>query len=366
MKRHVTILAMIATIPALASDPFIAHEWGTFTSVAGRVYGAPLEWAPLSGSPDLPCFVERLKLPATKYSPATVRMETPVMFFYAKQALTLTVAAQFPQGWMTDWYPKATKVYPITTDVQFLKNGGLEWSGVRVLPGSNAALASTNGDSRYYAARNTDAAPIEVGGQTEKMIFYRGVGTQDVPLRPRYKDGKIEIRNTGAHTVPLAILFENHEGQISYRVIGSIEKTVTVDAPEMNGNLDALRQDLIGRLVEFGLYKKEAEAMIETWRDSWFEEGTRVLQIVPRAQVDEWVPLHITPAPGELTRVYVGRIEMLSPGTRATIEKAAQSGDTATLQKFGRFLDTFVQQMGARYSNVLNIVHRGDPAACVQ
>ena len=124
MKIQLTILAM-AIVPVYASDPFVAHEWGTFTSVAGGVYGAPLQWAPLSGSPDLPCFVERLKFPATKYSPATVRMETPVMFFYAKQALTLTVAAQFPLGWMTDWYPKATKVDPIAPNASYLKNGGL-------------------------------------------------------------------------------------------------------------------------------------------------------------------------------------------------------------------------------------------------
>ena len=34
-----------------------AHEWGTFTSIAGKV-GQAVEWSPLTGSTDLPAFVE--------------------------------------------------------------------------------------------------------------------------------------------------------------------------------------------------------------------------------------------------------------------------------------------------------------------
>src|SRR5438034_1375468 len=37
-----------------------AHEWGTFTSIAGRD-GQAIDWLPLSGSTDLPGFVEHLR-----------------------------------------------------------------------------------------------------------------------------------------------------------------------------------------------------------------------------------------------------------------------------------------------------------------
>jgi len=40
-------------------NALVAHEWGTFTSVAGE-NGDPVSWAPLSGPSDLPCFVHRL------------------------------------------------------------------------------------------------------------------------------------------------------------------------------------------------------------------------------------------------------------------------------------------------------------------
>ena len=36
--------------------------------------------------------------------------------------------------------------------------------------------------NRYYAARETDSAPISVGDQHEKFLFYRGVGRFQVPL----------------------------------------------------------------------------------------------------------------------------------------------------------------------------------------
>src|SRR6267154_2761824 len=37
-----------------------AHEWGTFTSIAGSD-GQAVEWSPLSGSTDLPAFVEHFR-----------------------------------------------------------------------------------------------------------------------------------------------------------------------------------------------------------------------------------------------------------------------------------------------------------------
>jgi hypothetical protein len=84
--------------------------------------------------------------------------------------------------------------------------------------------------------------------------------------------------------------------------------------------------------------------MIETWQDSWFEDGTRVFYIVPRRFTDAQLPLKITP-PATVSRVFVGRIEILSPSTRQTIETALRVGDLSALTKFGRFLDPFVNQI---------------------
>ncbi len=82
--------------------------------------------------------------------------------------------------------------------------------------------------------------------------------------------------------------------------------------------------------------------MLATWRDSWFEEGLRVFYILPRTAVDSVLPMSVTPSPASLVRVFVGRVELLAPATRNALRAALASGDTATLEKCGRFLSPFL------------------------
>ena len=83
----------------------------------------------------------------------------------------------------------------------------------------------------------------------------------------------------------------------------------------------SMGQALAGRLVEQGLYADEAWAMVSTWSRSYFRtEGIRVLYAVPRAQIDRNLPLQIAPAPQRLTRVFVGRVECLTPEQEARVE----------------------------------------------
>lgn len=334
---------------ALSAQSFVAHEWGTFTSVAGKD-GVSVAWAPLSGPADLPCFVDRLSPLNIKLAEGLVRMETPVLYFYSKLNVTLSVQVDFPQGWLTEWYPQATQVKPDFSrnprEWMRFGNGRLEWDAVQAQAAENPAFPAGIGPSRYYAARNTDSAPLHIGGQQEKFIFYRGMANFLAPLEAVFRsDGKLVVRNTGSDTIPLAILFENHNGKIGYRVAHGLDHAVTLDPPELTGDVPALRQDMVNSLVEFGLYKKEALAMLETWQDSWFEEGTRVFYIVPRPFVDAQLPLKITPAPATLARVFVGRVETLSPWTQQTIETALAKGDVPALTRFGRFLNPFLVQI---------------------
>jgi hypothetical protein len=114
----------------------------------------------------------------------------------------------------------------------------------------------------------------------------------------------------------------------------------------LTGGLDRLHRSLAATLVEMGLFGKEAQAMIETWRDSWFEEGMRVLYVMPRSRVDTVLPLAISPEPNSLARVFVGRVELLSPTMENSIATALSRGDIGTLRKYGRFLSAFVPAMG--------------------
>ena len=362
-----TILLSAAFAADRSANPLVVHEWGTFTSVAGAD-GNPVEWAPLTGPPDLPCFVYTSNRQLPKGSIlGRVRMETPVLYFYAPEPTTLSVSVDFPQGKITEWYPQASKKLPANGLSQHM-----EWNDVEVLPGAQLIFPQGSGTSHYYAARATDAAPLRIGDQQEKMIFYRGVGYFQVPVRPRItEEGKLEIRNAGPETVPLVIAFESQAGKVGYRIARGLKDTVMLEMPELTGDLGVLQQKLAMEMVEFGLYQKEAAAMIETWRDSWFEDGMRVFYIVPSEQVDALLPLKITPAPASVGRVFVGRVEVLSGRTRRTIENALRADDTAALVKMGRFLRPFAQQINrnldlARAEQEILSPFRWDSASCVQ
>jgi len=281
-----------------------------------------------------------------------VRMETPVLYFYTPAPMTLSVRVDFPQGLITEWYPRATRVEPgpFANGNGANANGRIEWDGVDVRPADRPEFPVENTASHYYAARATDSAPIRAGQQQEKMIFYRGMGNFPVPLQPKIaSDGELEIRNTGVDPIPLVVLFENQGGKAGYRVGRELKVSLTLDTPELTGSsINRLREEIEEDLVAQGLYAKEAHAMVETWRDSWFEEGTRVFYIVPRAMVDSVLPLTITPEPGQRARVFVGRIEVLSPWMESNIKTALVTGDVPSLEKYGRFLQPFLNEISRK------------------
>ena len=92
------------------------------------------------------------------------------------------------------------------------------------------------------------------------------------------------------------MVFENRGGRIGYRIARTLRTVTEIEPPELTTDIEAVGSELVGHLTEFGLYRKEALAMVETWQDSWFEEGMRVFYIVPRAMVDRVLPLEVNPA----------------------------------------------------------------------
>jgi len=344
------LLALLIAVPSFGVDPskerITVHEWGTFTTVANED-GKPVLWRPFT-SPDLPCFVERLDSFSPKGSLSTfVRMETPVLYFYSERPADIAVRVDFPQGRVTEWYPKA-KAQPAGRTT----GGGIEWNRVEIRPGENPVLPVSQGPSHYFAARATDAAPVRVNGQWEKLLFYRGVGNFGVPVEAKYAtDGRLHVRNTGTDALPVAIYFENRGGKSGYRLARGVQSSIEWDAPAHSGNAEQVRRELVMELVGAGLFPKEAQAMVETWRDSWFEEGTRVIYLVPRSIVDDVLPLQMAPAPAAVERVFVGRVELLAPWRKAEMLAASEP---SVLVRAGRFLEPFAAQIARTNGAPLN------------
>jgi hypothetical protein len=71
-----------------SSAALTVHEWGTFTSIAGED-GKAVQWLPQAGPTDLPCFVKHSPYFVKGSLAGTVRMETPVLYFYAPRDLSI-------------------------------------------------------------------------------------------------------------------------------------------------------------------------------------------------------------------------------------------------------------------------------------
>jgi hypothetical protein len=363
MQHHRTFIAIAITLvigplsvsrpPTAASalNDLTVHEWGTFTSIAGED-GAAVEWTPQSGPPDLPCFVDRSRFNIKGWMPGKIRMETPVLYFYAKQDIRVNVNVRFRQGVVTEWFPSAVVTASSVTSTS-LRSAAFEssitWRDVKVAPGTAADFRTDAGPSHYYTARNTDASPVQSGSEKERFLFYRGVGGFEPPLTAAVgSDGKIVVANPGGDAVGDVILFENRGGTMAYEVWHAATSRATLDPPMLERESRAPLTELEKILTAHGLYPKEATAMVQTWRDSWFEEGTRLFYIASRKTIDAILPLEVTPAPGEVQRVFVGRIELVTPATEAAVRDAIAGNDGAVLRKYGRFLDSIVSRLFAR------------------
>jgi hypothetical protein len=369
----VTLLATGALFARYKTPEVVVHEWGTFTTVAGED-GQAITWLPLGGPTDLPCFVEHFKNKVYKvignaeqegpleYNAArsalvgTVRMETPVIYFYSPEETNVSVSVRFPKGIITEWYPRAVvnqpNVVPSILDDARL-TGGVYWPSVRILPGRVADYPREAADSHYYAARGTESASLSVSGQDEKFLFYRGVASFPSVLSAALNaNGSVTVRNLSPHVIPNVVLFDNRAGRISYRIGKGLETAMTIERPSETATLDGLRAQLITMLVDAGLFQKEATAMVETWRDSWFEEGTRVFYILPAGSVNDILPLTISPAPAAVARAFVGRMELITPDALVRVQTAFNRGDDAALEREGRFLGPIADRLIARTTNV--------------
>jgi hypothetical protein len=55
------------------------------------------------------------------------------------------------------------------------------------------------------------------------------------------------------------------------------------------------------------------------------------------------LPLNIDPLPGETVRVFVGRLEIVTPATIQAVKNAIASDDDAVVEKYARFLEPILQ-----------------------
>lgn len=368
--KAVVAMFVVSNIIAWAGE-FVAHEWGTFTSVQGAD-GIQLEWNPLVTT-DLPKFVydrnrpsANARRPGVQYVAksafvALQRMETPVIYFYADEETTVDVKVGFPAGLVTEWYPQTVAS----------SNRLTHWKDITILPQlrDQSVLPNDGSKTHYYAARETDAAMLRVSAsgkmEHEKFLFYRGIGSFRAPLTVTTgaKEEYVEAHNESAqelrHLFALHVRGQSARWTRLERLKTNERKNVKLGRDErplaevQREITDGMRKALVAE----GLYAPEAAAMVETWRDSWFgEQGLRVLYVLSREWTDRALPLSITPTPKKTVRVMVGRAEVITPGMEWELLKQIvkfSEGDPAAVGRLqalgmGRFADAAVRRMMGR------------------
>jgi hypothetical protein len=389
-KVAAALLVAAVTAAQAGNDKWVIHEWGTFTSLqdeSGNAIGGIN-----TDDEALPKFCHRLtdllvvtptEVPPVFFQGAprchpdvTMRLETPVLYFHPPQAAApatgITVKASFRGGWLTEFYPSAR------ADAPGVKTNSVAFG--RLLPGTIGTLAWENlavggrwsgpaTDAHVWASpRAVQAAAVRTtDGEAEQFLFYRGVGHLDAPLRISRDEqsrelvlrSQLDSGLVGKKPLPIRSLWLvdiQPDGKVAFRDLPPV--TLDGDAQILArtpgyfnladyhaGNLEKLQTSLRDALMAEGLFRDEAQALLNTWELSYFKSpGMRVFFMVPRAWTDSYLPLNIS-VPAEIDRVMVGRIELVTPEQRAILRQIARMPQAKTEADAGLLRTNFYDRI---------------------
>jgi hypothetical protein len=342
-RMGLAALLTAGTATAAPAPPNLqVHEWGTFTTLSSSagnglsglfqdasrlpafVYGLPyFNYDPVAGWPK-----------ADKLRHVTVKMETPVLYFYADRETPVEVKVDFRGGTISQWYPQCflCETGPNAPFVDFASapyQGHIGWKATVLGPESNLPFTTAGSGTEtqeWIAPRNTAANQIRGHrGDIEKFLFYRGIGNFASPLSVAFKDAHtLTVENKGNEDIPWMMIYERSGADMSSPAVvwqqGPLKAhaKATGSRPDLPkdylGGAGAAMDTLYNHLVIAGLTALEARALLNTWYTGYFiEGGLKVFWIMPTAQIDRILPLEVTPKPDKLVRVMVGRSEILTP-----------------------------------------------------
>ncbi|MCA9508212.1 MAG: hypothetical protein KC505_07330 [Myxococcales bacterium] len=387
MKEILLSIIIFASF-ARNAESLIVHEWGTFTSFMGSdgvrlsgmhheeeklptfVYGfhnpqaGPLLQTSLRYCGKVPCeFLESIShsLSASDVMPknpigvgVTQKMETPVIYFYGKEGQHVKVDIDFPQGIISQYYPKAHTYSPSYDSATTLGPSRFSFNVKLLAKNLVEDLARTSANSIWNPSRKVKSNTIESEGEKEKFIFYRGVGDFDAKIVVKNRRGALYIKNNTQSLIKSAFIlnFDGQSGVIkAIGAIGDEEKIVSIADSSTRLLFAAYVQQaksmIEAALIKDGLFSDEARALVNTWERSYFATpGIRVLYVLPRSQSDEIIPLCITPTPSSVVRSMVGRIEVMTTDEEEDGLKLIASLDSFNPKKmFGHFYEPKLRRL---------------------
>ena len=222
----------------------------------------------------------------------------------------------------------------------------MTWTDIRL---GDDGEGPTTLERVWLAPRNVRAAQVTVGTESERFLFYRGVGHRDAPLRivRQSANEQLQLRsplanssgfvNGGIKVSRLWLVEITADGKCAFRRLPGFAMNGLADqflqstpgtfsdAEFSKQNLKALRATMQTSLVEQGLFDDEAAALLNTWESAYFQSpGLRLFFLLPQSWTDNILPVKLS-VPAQVTRVMVGRIELVTPRHRQLIQKIVQS-----------------------------------------
>jgi hypothetical protein len=243
------------------------------------------------------------------------------------------VGDKMKAGLLTSWDGTVLDNYVI---------GALRWQGL-VLRDS-VALPATSAPVWLAPRRVRSSGVASASGEGERYLFYRGVAHLDALFRTRLTEKGLTLHaperllwmTKPSMKVPRVWLLDvRSDGRAAVRersdvVIARSRPGAPIGALPLfagaeysSGGLAGVRRSMKRALISSGLFADEAEAMLETWKTSYFSNpGLRVLYVVPREWIDYFLPLDVS-VPHRLTRVLIGRIDLERPLSAQAIRSSA-------------------------------------------
>ncbi len=363
-KSSLFVCLLVAFGTAQAAD-LVIHEWGTVTTIhdaAGKpatglnridedrsAAGVRTSLRTRDHAAARPQAREVAEVPGRP--DVTLRLETPVIYFHPppnqKYDTPIDVTVRFRGGVLNEFYPDAEASIALDTprvqdkmeagvikewNGDVLNNyvvGTLQWKGLRL---HDTVVAPLTQSEIWLAPRAVSSVSVfsPAAGEGEQYLFYRGVAHLEALLQTKVTDSQVTLSAPtqlawleASATVPNIWLADvRADGLIAFRehaavtlrkeeagkVLARIKRSGAGD--HSDAGAAQLRASLKKALLAQGLFADEAEAMLNTWKASYFQKaGLRVFYIVPRAWTDYFLPLEFS-VPTRVNRVIVGRIDL--------------------------------------------------------
>ncbi|HEV7606595.1 MAG TPA: hypothetical protein VGO61_04625 [Steroidobacteraceae bacterium] len=365
MHKQMLFAVLLATFGTASAADLVIHEWGTITTIHDAAGVPAVGLNRIDESEVLPDFVHRYEPEATRDKPdlvlgkrpyipgrpdVTMRLETPVIYFHPPAGKSfdtpIDIKVRFRGGVLNEYFPEASAT--VALDSERLQDkqeagvikpwngvkldnyvvGTLQWKGLRL---HDTVVAPLTNNPIWLAPREVNSVSVfdPAAGEGEQYIFYRGVAHLDALLQTRLAHGQLRLLaptnllwlDAAAATLPGVWLADvRADGSVAFREHGAITLRKDAAGKEVAAlkrfsagdyhDAAALRGSLKRALIAQGLFADEAEAMLNTWKLSYFRKpGLRVFYIVPREWTDYFLPLEFS-VPARVNRVIVGRIDL--------------------------------------------------------